>query len=51
MLKRLTGLGIKRTWPIITTQVLIHQSKTNLDCVHTMPADFENGKKFDGSKI
>ena len=23
----------------------------NLDCVHTMPAHFENGKKCDGSKI
>ena len=23
-------------------------SKVNLDCVHTMPAHFENGEKFDG---
>ena len=27
---------------------LIYQSKANLDCVHTMPAHFENGEKFDG---
>ena len=25
--------------------------KADLDCVHTMPADFENDEKSDGSKI
>ena len=33
--------------PIFKTEMLINQSKANLDCVHTMPAQFENGRKFD----
>ena len=28
-----------------------HRTNTVLDCVHTMPAHFENDEKSDGSKI
>ena len=35
-------------WPTFKTKMLIYQSMANLDCVHTMPAHFENGKKCDG---
>ena len=45
---RLEGCEIKSMWPIFKIKVLIYQSKANLDCVHTMPAHFENGEKFDG---
>ena len=32
---------------------MVHNGKLplHLDCVHTMPAHFENGEKCDGSKI
>ena len=42
---------MKCMWPILETEMLIHQSKAKLDCVHTMPAHFENDEKCDGCKI
>ena len=45
---RLVGYGIKRMQAIFKTKMLIYQPEANLDCVHTMPADFENGEKCDG---
>ena len=47
----LSGCGIKCMRLIFKLEMLICQSKTNLDCVHTMPADFENDEKSDGNKI
>ena len=50
---RLAGHQIKSVRPIFKTQneMFIYQSKANLDCVHTMPAHFENDENCDGSKI
>ena len=39
----LEGCTIKGMWPKFKTRMS--------DCVHTMPADFENDEKSDGSKI
>ena len=35
--------------PIFKTKMLIYQSKVNLDCVHTMPAHFENDENIEHS--
>ena len=46
-------MGEERSTPlrrgIIETGLL--KRETDLDCVQTMPAHFENGEKSDGSKI
>ena len=49
--KEFSGLRNRSIQPIFKTEIVISQSETNLDCVQTMPAHFENGEKCDGSEI
>ena len=34
-------------WTIFEAKIAIFLAKANLDCVHTIPAHFENGEKCD----